>query len=188
MSAEVDYDQRFRDPQTGKMLRYPAVLEPVPLILNIVLAVLGAIIGIHLITTLGITANTSVIGALVAMLVARVPLAQMRRFRSVHRQNLVQTSISGATFGAGNALLLPIAVPWALDRPDLVWPMLASGPPGSRLPRPSSLGTAAAGAPGCSPALESAALAAPPSASRCRRSGSPSSATSGHCRCSASAC
>jgi uncharacterized oligopeptide transporter (OPT) family protein len=58
------------------------------------------------------------------MAVARVPLAYFRSFRSVHRQNLQQTAISGATFGAANALLLPIGIPWALGRPDLVWPML----------------------------------------------------------------
>lgn len=104
--------------------RHPRVVEPGALILMIVLSVFGAIVGLQLITTLGITANTSIIGALVAMAVARVPLAFFRGFRSVHRQNLQQTAISGATFGAANALLLPIGIPWALGRPDLVWPML----------------------------------------------------------------
>lgn len=104
--------------------RHPRVVEPGTLILMIVLSVFGAIVGLQLITTLGITANTSIIGALVAMAVARVPLAFFRGFRSVHRQNLQQTAISGATFGAANALLLPIGIPWALGRPDLVWPML----------------------------------------------------------------
>lgn len=124
MSADADHTRRTRSLNTGRMTNYPSVLEPFPLMLSVVVAVFGAIIGIHLITTLGISANTSVIGALVAILVARVPLSQMRRFRCVHRQNLLQTTISGATFGAGNALLLPIAIPWALGRPDLVWPML----------------------------------------------------------------
>lgn len=104
--------------------RHPKVLEPGTLILMIVLSVFGAIVGLQLITTLGITANTSIIGALVAMAVARVPLTFFRKFRSVHRQNLQQTAISGATFGAANALLLPIGIPWVLGRPDLVWPML----------------------------------------------------------------
>lgn len=104
--------------------RHPKVLEPGTLILMIVLSAFGAIVGLQLITTLGITANTSIIGALVAMAVARVPLTFFRKFRSVHRQNLQQTAISGATFGAANALLLPIGIPWALGRPDLVWPML----------------------------------------------------------------
>ena len=104
--------------------RHPKVVEPMALILMVVLSAFGAIVGLQLITTLGIAANTSIIGALVAMAVARVPLAAFHRFRSVHRQNLQQTAISGATFGAANALLLPIGIPWALGRPDLVWPML----------------------------------------------------------------
>ena len=104
--------------------RHPKVTEPFTLVLIVVLSIFGAIVGLQLITTLGITANTSIIGALVAMAVARVPLALFRTFRSVHRQNLQQTAISGATFGAANALLLPIGIPWALGRPDLVWPML----------------------------------------------------------------
>ena len=104
--------------------RHPKVTEPFTLVLIVVLSIFGAIVGLQLITTLGITANTSIIGALVAMAVARVPLALFRSFRSVHRQNLQQTAISGATFGAANALLLPIGIPWALGRPDLVWPML----------------------------------------------------------------
>src|SRR5918998_4045810 len=104
--------------------RHPKVTEPFTLVLIIVLSIFGAIVGLQLITTLGITANTSIIGALVAMVVARVPLAFFRKFRSVHRQNLQQTAISGATFGAANALLLPIGIPWAFGRPDLVWPML----------------------------------------------------------------
>jgi uncharacterized oligopeptide transporter (OPT) family protein len=104
---------------------HPRAIEPVVLALTVALSVLGAVIGLHLVTTLGITANTAVIGALVAMLTGRIPLAALRKMRSVHRQNLVQSAISGATFAAANSLLVPIAVPFALGRPDLVWPMLA---------------------------------------------------------------
>ena len=104
--------------------RHPKVTEPASLVLMLVLSAVGTIIGLQLITTLGITANTSIVGALVAMGAARIPLAVFRQFRSVHRQNLQQTAISGATFGAANALLLPIGIPYVLGRPDLVWPML----------------------------------------------------------------
>ncbi|QFG20141.1 OPT/YSL family transporter [Actinomadura sp. WMMB 499] len=103
---------------------HPRAYEPVVLILTIALSVLGALIGLHLVTTLGISANTSVIGALIAMLVGRVPARKLREMRSVHRQNLVQSAISGATFAAANSLLVPIGVPFVLGRPDLVWPML----------------------------------------------------------------
>jgi len=39
-------------------------------------------------------------------------------------QNLAQSAISAATFGAGNSLLLPIGVPFLLGRSDLVLPLL----------------------------------------------------------------
>lgn len=116
-------------PPKGKDLQgaesHPKAVEPVVLGLTVVLSVVGAFIGLHLVTTLGITANTAVIGALVAMLVGRIPLMHLRRMRSIHRQNLVQSAISGATFAAANSLLVPIAVPFVLGREDLVWPMLA---------------------------------------------------------------
>src|ERR671924_461803 len=46
------------------------------------------------------------------------------RYRSIHVQNLAQSAISAATFGAANSLLLPIGVPFLLGRPDLIIPML----------------------------------------------------------------
>jgi uncharacterized oligopeptide transporter (OPT) family protein len=100
-------------------------VEPVTLALCVTLSVLGAVIGLTLITTLGVAANTAVIGALVAMLVGRSGLRRLDRMRDPHRQNLVQSAISGATFAAANSLLLPLSLPVALGRPDLVWPLLA---------------------------------------------------------------
>jgi uncharacterized oligopeptide transporter (OPT) family protein len=89
------------------------------------MALLGAVIGIQLLTRVGITPNSSVIGAVLAVALARIPLALFRSFESLHRQNLIQTVISGATFGGANALLLPIGIPWLVGRPDLVPAMLA---------------------------------------------------------------
>lgn len=94
------------------------------LIVSLFIAILGSIIGIQLISQLGITPNTSIIGALIAMVIARIPLRWFMQFRNIHNQNLIQTTISAATFGAANSLLLPIGVPWALGMPELVWPML----------------------------------------------------------------
>jgi uncharacterized oligopeptide transporter (OPT) family protein len=105
-------------------VQHPATAAPATLVLLIVLSVFGAIIGTQLILQLGVTPNTSIIGALVAMLLARVPLAFFRRYRSIHVQNLAQSAISAATFGAANSLLLPIGVPFLLGRPDLILPML----------------------------------------------------------------
>ena len=103
---------------------HPATAAPATLILLVVLSAFGAIIGTQLILQLGVTPNTSIIGALVAMLLARVPLAFFNRYRSIHVQNLAQSAISAATFGAANSLLLPIGVPFLLGRPDLILPML----------------------------------------------------------------
>lgn len=103
---------------------HPRALEPVTLIVTVLLSVLGAVIGLVLITTLGIAPNTSVIGALIAMLIGRISFATMARMRDPHRQNLVQSAISGSTFAAANSLVTPIAVPFLLGRSDLVWPML----------------------------------------------------------------
>ncbi len=87
------------------------------------MAVLGAVIGIQLITRVGITPNSSVIGAMVALTAARIPVTLFRGMADLNRQNLLQTVISGATFGGANALLLPIGIPWLMGRPDLVGPM-----------------------------------------------------------------
>ncbi|TVQ37269.1 MAG: OPT family oligopeptide transporter [Spirochaetaceae bacterium] len=106
--------------------KHPSVLEPAVLIPGIILGVLGIIIGAELITRVGITPNTSVIGAIVAIGVARIPVSILIRLKSVHRQNLLQTVISGATFGGANGLLLPIGIIWLFGRPDLV-PVLFIG-------------------------------------------------------------
>ena len=103
---------------------HPTMFEPATLVLLTVLCVVGAIIGMQLLVTLGVTANTSVVGALIAMGLARVPGRVFGRFRSVHVQNLAQSAISAATFGAGNSLLLPIGIPFLLGRGDLVLPLL----------------------------------------------------------------
>ena len=110
--------------QLSPPIRHPATAAPATLVLLIVLSAFGAIIGTQLILQLGVTPNTSIIGALVAMLLARVPLAFFARYRSIHVQNLAQSAISAATFGAANSLLLPIGVPFLLGRPDLIMPML----------------------------------------------------------------
>ncbi len=63
--------------------RHPSIFEPATLALLAVLCVVGAIIGMQLLVTLGVTANTSIVGALVAMALARVPLRAFARYRSI---------------------------------------------------------------------------------------------------------
>ncbi|MEE2046844.1 OPT family oligopeptide transporter, partial [Nocardiopsis tropica] len=108
------------EPQTSEGARHPRAFEPVVVIVTVLVSLLGAVIGIHMITTLGVSPNTSVIGAVVAMLIGRAGFLGLRSFRNTHRQNLIQSSISGATFASANSLLTPIAIPFLFGRPDLV--------------------------------------------------------------------
>ena len=111
-------------PEGGAKTRHPSLFEPVTLLVGAALAVLGAVIGVQLLTRVGITPNSSVIGAILALALARIPLALFRPFGNIHRQNLLQTVVSGATFGGANALLLPVGIPWLMGRPDLIPAML----------------------------------------------------------------
>ena len=104
--------------------KHPRAFEPTVLIVNIVLSFFGAIIGLQIIASLGVTPNTAIIGVLVALMISRIPLAVFSKFRDIQRQNLVQSTISSATFGAANSLLLPIGIPYLLGRSDLIIPML----------------------------------------------------------------
>jgi len=108
---------------SGELDIHPRAFAPATLLILLLLSVFGAIIGVQLLTTLGVTPNTAIIGAMAAMIIARIPLQCCARFRSIHIQNLAQSATSAATFGAANSLLLPIAIPWLFGRQDMVIPM-----------------------------------------------------------------
>lgn len=103
---------------------HPKAWDPRVLILGIPLCLVGCIIGLELIVRTGVTPNTSIIGALFAILLSRIPIRFFKEYRNVHRQNLLQTSISAATFSAANCMMLPIGIPFLMGRADLVFPML----------------------------------------------------------------
>ena len=52
----------------------------------------------------GTTPDTSIVGAIFAILLAQIPLRWLKPFKNIHRQNLVQTTISGATFASANCM------------------------------------------------------------------------------------
>jgi len=104
-------------------VKHPSLFEPALFVASIALALLGVVIGLELITRVGVTPNTSVIGAMLAMVVARVPLEALQSFRSVARQNLLQTVISSATFGGANAVFLPLGIAWLVGGRELWLPM-----------------------------------------------------------------
>jgi uncharacterized oligopeptide transporter (OPT) family protein len=103
---------------------HPSILEPGNFVLGIAFAVLGTIIGLELLTRVGITPNSSIIAAIAAIALSRIPLAAFQRFRDLARQNLMQTVISGATFGGANGMLLPIGLLWLVGRPELIPAMM----------------------------------------------------------------
>lgn len=104
--------------------KHPSLFEPKTVILGILLGLLGIIIGLELLTRVGITPNTSIIAAIVVIAVSRVPITGLSTFRSLPRQNLMQTVISGATFGGANAIFLPMGILWLLGKPALVPAMM----------------------------------------------------------------
>lgn len=97
--------------------------EPQTLALGVVLAIFAAAICMQIIGRIGTTPNTSLIGAIFAMIFARIPLEIMRSFRSLQRQNYIQTIVSGAGFAASNCAFVAIAIVFIMGRTDLIVPM-----------------------------------------------------------------
>lgn len=120
----MNEENRQYDEMQITAAEHPKAISVHVLILNIIICVVGAIIGLELIVRTGVTPNTSIVGALLAILLSRIPLSFFRKYRSVHSQNLIQTAASGATFSAANCMILPIGIPVLMGRPDLMFPML----------------------------------------------------------------
>ncbi|NLK20353.1 MAG: peptide transporter, partial [Synergistaceae bacterium] len=104
--------------------RHVKALEPNTLILSLLVSAFAGIICMQIISRIGITPNTSIIGALLAMTLARIPIESMGKFRSLDRQNLVQTMTSAAGFGAANCTLLAVAIFYCYGDHSLIIPML----------------------------------------------------------------
>lgn len=104
--------------------KHAKALESGTLLLSLLVSAGSAIICMQIISRIGFTPNTSIIGALIAMALARLPFENMRKFRSLDRQNLVQTMASAAGFGAANCTLLSVAIFYAYKDLTLAIPML----------------------------------------------------------------
>jgi len=104
---------------TGR--KHVSLFEPITFIVGVICAALTALVCMTIMGKIGIVPNTSIIGALVAITLGRTLSAQ---FRSLERQNLIQTITSGGGFGAGNAIFVPVAVMLIMGRTDLFLPML----------------------------------------------------------------
>lgn len=97
--------------------------EPQTFILGILLSVLSAIICMQIIGKVGVTPNTSIMGAIVAMVLARIPLQSMLKFRSLERQNLIQTTVSAAGFSAANCGFLTLGIFYVMGETGFLMPM-----------------------------------------------------------------
>lgn len=107
--------------------KHPKTFSPAILFIILLTSILGAIIGMELIVEFGLSTNTSIIGALIAVLVGMIPMRFTRQFRNIHTQNIIETAISCATFGAGNVLLVCVSVIWVFDQPQMCTGILIGG-------------------------------------------------------------
>lgn len=99
--------------------------EPATIIFGSVLAVLSAVICMQIMGKVGVSANTSILGAVFAMLVARIPMTMFGRFKNLERQNYIQTIVSGAGFSAANCAFVAVAILFVMGRHDAILPMAA---------------------------------------------------------------
>ena len=97
--------------------------EPGTMFLGTILAVLSAIVCMQILGKVGVSANTSILGAIFAMLVSRIPTKAMRNFKNLERQNYIQTISSGAGFAASNCGLTAIAIVFVMGETKTILPM-----------------------------------------------------------------
>ncbi|MEW6080653.1 MAG: OPT/YSL family transporter [Bacillota bacterium] len=99
---------------------HPKALTGVNLILGLAMAAVSGAICMQIIGRIGITPNTSIIGAIVAITLARV----VASLRPLDSQNIIQTYTSAGGFSAANAGLLSVAIVFLMGQPALVYPLL----------------------------------------------------------------
>ena len=97
--------------------------EPATVFIGTILAVLSAIVCMQILGKVGVSANTSILGAIFAMLVSRIPATSMKGFKNLERQNYIQTISSGAGFAASNCGLTAIAILFVLGETNAILPM-----------------------------------------------------------------
>lgn len=111
-----------------KINKHPSTFEPGTLIVSLIVTALSSVVCMTIMARIGIVPNTSIIGALFAIAVGRTIAGQ---FRSLDRQNLVQTMCSAGGFGAGNAIFVPVVMVLLMGRNDLVFPILIGAAAGA---------------------------------------------------------
>ena len=100
-----------------------SIREPGILILGSLLAILSAAICMQIMGQFGTAPNTSLIGAVLVMIVARIPLIMAKKFGNIERQNYILSMASSAGFAAANCGFVAIATMFIFGRNDLIVPM-----------------------------------------------------------------
>lgn len=124
LEQSINYESNEEFLQRYNKCSHPRTFEIGTTALIIITGALGSIIGIELIVNLGISANTSIIGALIAIMVGMIPLKIFNKYKNIHRQNIIETSISASTFAASNVLFTALGVCWVFGDKTLLTPIL----------------------------------------------------------------
>ena len=104
-------------------MRKISIYETSILLLGIILSIMSAAICMQIMGQFGTSPNTSLIGAVLVMVVARIPLSFAKKFRNLERQNYVLSMASASGFAAANCGFVAIATMFILGRNDLIIPM-----------------------------------------------------------------
>lgn len=107
-------------PKKSEKIRF---CEPGTIIFGSILAVLSGIICMQIVGKVGVSANTSILGAVFAMLFAKIPLASFGKFKHLERQNYIQTIVSGAGFSAANCAFVAVAILFVMGETKAIMPM-----------------------------------------------------------------
>lgn len=102
---------------------YISAFEPETFILGVILTFLSAAICMQIIGKVGVTPNTSLIGAIFAMVLGRIPLQVMQKYRSLQRQNLLQTTVSAGGFAAANCGFIAVSIMFVMGETRYIFPM-----------------------------------------------------------------
>ena len=97
--------------------------EPGTILLGTILALLSAIVCMQILGKVGVSANTSILCAIFAMLVSKIPVKSMQNFKNLERQNYIQTISSGAGFAASNCGLTAVAILFVMGESSAILPM-----------------------------------------------------------------
>ena len=108
-----------------------SIFEPGTLLLGIFLAVISAAICMQIMGQLGSAPNTSLIGAVLIMIISRIPLIAAKKLRNPERQNYALSIASAAGFTAANCGFISIATMVLLGRNDLIIPIAVGATVGS---------------------------------------------------------